>query len=99
MISVEIDLNSRGILLKNDVSKELGVPGDHLKLICTGKVISDQLTLRDQNIKVIDTPLEFALDKSRVTYSDLKIMDMFIYVIYSKTSKIETLIFRNTNSK
>ena len=51
-ISVEIDLNCRGILLKNDISKELDQPADHLKLICTGKVVSEQLTLREQNIKV-----------------------------------------------
>lgn len=51
IIPIEIDLNCRGTLLKNEISKELDQPADHLKLICSGKVVSEELTLREQNIK------------------------------------------------
>lgn len=54
IISVEISLDKTGAELKRIAAEEAEVDLRHLKLIASGKVISDKDPLKLQNIKVCE---------------------------------------------
>lgn len=51
-MSLEVSLEVKGQNLKQQVATQTGIDVYRLKLICTGRVIDDENTLREQNVKV-----------------------------------------------
>ncbi|WAR09794.1 NUB1-like protein [Mya arenaria] len=51
-LSLEIKLLEQGKQLRDQVSDLIHHPGDQMKLICSGLVLKDDLTLQQQNVRV-----------------------------------------------
>lgn len=52
LTSVEISLDSKGQDFRKTISDRIGIPQDQLKIICQGKVVGNDTTLKEQNVKV-----------------------------------------------
>ncbi|CAC5368288.1 unnamed protein product [Mytilus coruscus] len=51
LTSVEISLDSKGQDFRKTISDRIGIPQDQLKIICQGKVVGNETTLKEQNVK------------------------------------------------
>ncbi|XP_076088637.1 NEDD8 ultimate buster 1-like [Mytilus galloprovincialis] len=51
LTSVEISLDSKGQDFRKMISDRIGIPQDQLKIICQGKVVGNDTTLKEQNVK------------------------------------------------
>lgn len=57
--SVELSLETKGLDLKHRISELSGIPLSVLKPIANGKVIEDDISLLDQQIKVVTLCMGF----------------------------------------
>lgn len=72
LISIELSLSCKGEELRRQVCDLIGDSACHFKLICSGRVINDESTLQEQNVKNGSQILVLCL---RVTESEAQVQD------------------------